>query len=311
MRLLTSPGLVLALAVAVIAVPAAATGALPAGKASPTRIAANSTTYQDSTGEDPAAPDISTVVVSNNDAGLIQLRINIPNRPTLTRDMLIFLFVDSDANANTGDPESLGADYVLQLFEGEAALFKWDGTDFTRRPGDPPATSLVFSYQAGATFSISAAELGNTTRFGFAAIAVSWITFDPTTGDPIFDATTSDAAPGGGAGFYQYQVAIAPATLVVRRVTTSPAAPRAGRPFTMRLVAARSDTGAVLQNGRVTCTARAGTTRLRSQVARVTGGAAVCTWLVPANAKGKTLRASTTVAFEGLRATRSISRAIR
>jgi hypothetical protein len=79
----------------------------------------------------------------------------------------------------------------------------------------------------------------------------------------------------------------------------------------MRLVAARSDTGAVLQNGRVTCTARAGTTRLRSQVARVTGGAAVCTWLLPANAKGKTLRASTTVSFEGLRATRSISRAIR
>ena len=298
MRLLTSPGLVLALAVAVIAVPAAATGALPAGKASPTRIAANSTTYQDSTGEDPAAPDISTVVVSNNDAGLIQLRINIPNRPTLTRDMLIFLFVDSDANANTGDPESLGADYVLQLFEGEAALFKWDGTDFTRRPGDPPATSLVFSYQAGATFSISAAELGNTTRFGFAAIAVSGITFDPTTGDPIFDATTSDAAPGGGAGFYQYQVAIAPATLVVRRVTTSPAAPRAvqvTRPFWR--------TAPVSE--------RAGTTRLRSQVARVTGGAAVCTWLVPANAKGKTLRASTTVAFEGLRATRSISRAIR
>ena len=200
MRLLKSPGLVLALAVAVVAVPAAATGALPSGKAAPARIAANSTTYTDSTGENPAAPDISTIVVSNNDAGLIQLRINIPNRPTLTRDMLIFLFVDSDANANTGDPESLGADYVLQLFEGEAALFKWDGTDFTRRPGDPPATSLVFSYQAGATFSISAAELGNTTRFGFAAIAVSGITFDPTTGDPIFDATVSDAAPGGGAG---------------------------------------------------------------------------------------------------------------
>jgi hypothetical protein len=310
-RLLKSPWLVLALAVAVVAVPAGATGALPSGKAAPTRIAANSTTYTDSTGENPAAPDISTVIVSNNDAGLIQMRVNIPNRPALTRDMLIFMFIDSDANANTGDVDSLGADYVIQLFEGEVALFKWDGTDFTRRPGDPPATTLVFSYQAGVTFTISAAELGNTTRFGFAVIAESGITFDPTTGDPIFDAAVADAAPGGGAGFYQYQVRITPPTLVVRRVTTSPAVPRAGKPFTMRLVAARSDTGAVLQNGRVTCTARAGTTRLRSQVARVTGGAAVCTWLLPANAKGKTLRASTTVSFEGLRATRSISRAIR
>jgi hypothetical protein len=106
-------------------------------------------------------------------------------------------------------------------------------------------------------------------------------------------------------------VNIAPATLVVRRVSTTPAVPRAGRTFTMRLVAARSDTGAVLQNGRVTCTARAGATRLRSQAARVTGGAAVCTWLIPANARGKSLRASTTVAFEGLRATRSITRTIR
>jgi hypothetical protein len=310
-RLLKSPGLVLALAVAVVAVPAAATGALPSGKASPARIAANETTYTDSTGEDPNAPDISTIVVSNNDAGLIQIRINIPNRPTLTRDMLIFLFVDADANANTGDPESLGADYVLQLFEGEAALFRWDGTDFTRRPGDPPATSLVFSYQAGATFSISAAELGNTTRFGFAVVAVSGITFDPTTGDPIFDASVSDVAPASGSGFYQYQVAIAPPTLVVRRVTTSPAAPRAGRPFTMRMVVARSDTGALLQNGRVTCVGRAGTTRLRPQSARVVAGAATCTWLIPAKAKGKTFRGSTTVVFEGLRASRSISRKIR
>jgi hypothetical protein len=106
-------------------------------------------------------------------------------------------------------------------------------------------------------------------------------------------------------------VAIAPPTLVVRRVTTSPAAPRAGRPFTMRMVVARSDTGALLQNGRVTCVGRAGTTRLRPQSARVVAGAATCTWLIPAKAKGKTFRGSTTVVFEGLRASRSISRKIR
>jgi hypothetical protein len=77
------------------------------------------------------------------------------------------------------------------------------------------------------------------------------------------------------------------------------------------MVVARSDTGAVLQNGRVTCVGRAGTTRLRAQVARVVGGAVTCTWMIPANAKGKTFRGSATVAFEGLRASRSISRKIR
>jgi hypothetical protein len=105
-------------------------------------------------------------------------------------------------------------------------------------------------------------------------------------------------------------VIIAKPTLVVRRVTTSPAAPKAGKPFTLRMVAARSDTGAVLQNGRVTCVGRAGTARLKAQVARVVGGAVVCTWLIPAKAKGKTFKGSATVVFEGLRATGNVSRRI-
>jgi len=310
-RPLTSPGLLVAIAVAVIALPTVASGALPSGTATPTLVAANSTDYQDSSGENPLAPDITTLTVSNNDAGLISFRINIPNRPTLTRDMLILLFVDTDSNAATGDPESLGADYVIQLFEGEAALFRWDGTDFTRRAGDPAATSLIFAYQGGVTITISAAELGNTKKFGFAVIAISGIVFDPTTGDPDFTAAVSDVAPSPGSGFFVFEVKITPATLVVRKITTTPATPVAGKPFTMRLTVARSDTGAVLQNGRVTCIGRIGNVRLRAQAAGVTGGAAVCTWLIPKTAKGKTFRGSTAVVFEGLRASRSISRKIR
>ena len=61
MRTLVSLGLVLAAAVAV-ALPAAATGA-PASATAPARAAANTATYQDSIGENPAAPDITTIVV--------------------------------------------------------------------------------------------------------------------------------------------------------------------------------------------------------------------------------------------------------
>jgi hypothetical protein len=43
----------------------------------------------------------------------------------------------------------------------------------------------------------------------------------------------------------------------------------------------------------------------------VQGGAVVCTWLIPANAKGRTFRGSVTVVFEGLRASRSFSARIR
>jgi hypothetical protein len=307
----TRTGLALAVAGAIVALPTVASGALPSGAAAPAAVAANSTTYQDSTGENAAAPDITNLVVSNNDAGVIQFRVNVPNRPTFGQDMLILLFVDADANAATGDADLLGADYAIQLIGGEAALFRWDGTDFTRTPGNPPATSLLFSYQGGATVTISAAELGNTRRLGFATIVVSGIVINNETGDLDFTNAVSDAAPAAGAGLYQYQVIVARPTLLVRRVTRTPRAPQAGRPFTLRMTAARSDTGAVIRNGRVTCQGRAGSARLRATTARVQGGQVTCTWRIPANARGRTFRASVSVVFEGLRASRSFSARIR
>jgi len=310
-RLPTRTGLLLAVVGAIVALPTVAAGALPSGATAPAAPAANSVTYQDSTGEDPAAPDITTIVVSNDDAGVITFRINVPNRPTFTPDLLAFVFVDSDNNPATGDQESLGADYVIQLFRGEAALFRWDGSDFTRRPGDPPATSLTFAYQAGPTLRISRNELGNTSRFGFATVVVSGIVIDEETGDADFTSSVSDVAPAAGTGFYNYQVIIARPTLVVRRITRTPAAPRAGRPFTLRMTAARSDTGAVIRNGRVTCQGRAGNARLRPATARVQGGQVVCTWRIPPNARGRQFRGSATVVFEGLRASRSYSARIR
>ena len=300
----------LAIAAAVVVLPTAASGAL-SGTAAPTGVAANSTSYQDSAGENPAAPDITTLTTSNNDAGVVSFKVDIPNRPTLTQDLLLLVFVDTDANPQTGDPDSLGADYVIQVFGGEAALFRWDGADFTRRAGDPPATSLIFTYQGGVTVTMSAAELGNTKRFGFAVIAVSGIVIDPATGDLDFTNAVSDVAPASGSGLYAYEVRITPPSLVVRRFTPSPRIPTAGRAFTLRLVAARSDTGAVVQNGRVTCVGRVGNARLRAQVQRVVAGAATCTWNIPPLAKRKTFRGSVSVVFEGLRATQSFSRSVR
>lgn len=310
MRPLTRPGLLLATAVAVVALPTAASGAF-SSPAAPTLVAANSTSYQDSSGENPAAPDITTLTVSNTDAGVVQFRVAIPNRPQLSQDMLLLLFVDSDANAMTGDPESLGADYVVQVFGGEAALFRWDGSDFTRRAGDPPATSLIFSYQGGVTITMSAAELGNTSKFGFAVIVISGVTIDPATGDVDFTNAVSDVAPASGSGLYQYEVKITPPTLVVRSFKTTPRNPTAGRTFTLKLVAARSDTGAVVQNGRVTCVGRIGNARLRAQVQRVQGGAATCTWNIPLKAKGKTFRGSVAIVFEGLKAVQAYSSKVR
>jgi len=226
---------------------------------------------------------------------------------------MIVLFVDADNNSATGDPDPLGqgVDYVVEIFGGEAALFRWDGTNFTRRAGDPPATSLIFTYQGGITINISTAELGNTKALKFNVLVFSGITIDPTTSDLDFTNAVGDIAPAAGAGLYQYEVKITPPTLVVRSLKPTPKNPTAGRPFTLKLVAARSDTNAVVQNGRVTCVGRIGNARLRAQVQRVQGGAATCTWNLPPAAKGKTFRGSVAVVFEGLRASQAYSGKVR
>jgi hypothetical protein len=293
---------VLATAVAIVVLPTAASGAL-SGPAAPAAIAANSTDYQDSAGENPAAPDITTLTVSNTDAGIVSFRINIPNRATFSADMYVAVEVDSDNNANTGSPD--GTEYAIEVFQGEAALFRWDGTNFTRRPGDPAFTSLLFSYQGGITIRMSAAELGNTKAFKFSTFVASGIVVDPVTGAADFTKAVVDFAPAAGAGLYAYQVRVTPATLVVRRTTVGKAT--AGKPFTVRMVAARSDTNAVVRNGRVTCVGRIGNARLKARVQNVVAGAATCTWNLPPNSKGKRIRGSVSLVFEGLRASQSFS----
>ena len=302
MRPLTRPWLLLAIAVAVVALPAAASGAL-SGPAAP---AANSQTFQDSVGEDPAAPDISTIVVSNDDAGTITFRINVPNRAQLSQDLVAILDIDSDANQATGDPNNFGADFILQYLLGEAILFKWDGSDYTL---SATQASLTSSWSSGPTFKINASDLNNTRRFAFDALVVSGVVFDQTTGAIDCTNCKRDLAPL--IGLYPYQLQITKPTLVVKSLKPTPARPIAGRSFTLRLVAARSDTGAVVQNGRATCVGRVGSARLQATVQRVQGGAATCTWNLAATAKGKTFRGSVSVAFEGLKASQSYTGKVR
>ena len=291
--------------VAAIALPTIASGA-PEASGSSTGAAANSTTYQDSTGEDPSGPDITTIVASNDDAGTLTFKINVPNRPQLTQDTVLVMDIDSDGNPATGDPQNFGADYIVQLILGEALLFKWDGTDYQISANQ---SSLAFSWTGGPTVRINAADLNNTRKLSFDAIVVSGVVFDQTTGAIDCSQCKRDFAPA--VGVYSYQLNIAKPSLVVRSLRQTPAKPTAGQPFTLRLVAARSDTGAVVQNGRATCVGRVGSAKLAAKVQRVQGGAAVCTWNLPANAKGKTFRGSVSVVFEGLKASKNYAGTIR
>jgi len=284
-----------------VALPTAAIGATrqPQSSASP---AENTATFTDSSGDTKGA-DIQTIVVSNDDSGLITFRVNVPNRPQFgLNDMLMLMFVDTDNNQSTGDPQSFGADYALQLIGGQIVLFKWDGTTFSLAANQ---STLSYSWSGGATVKINASDLGNTRHINFDVIVLSELVIDPTTG--AIDDTNANADVAPTVGLYPYDVKLTPPTLVVKKFTHKPTSATAGKTFSLLLTAARSDTGAVLQGGRVTCVGRAGSTKLTATVHRVTGGAAVCTFKIPASAKGKTFRGTDTIVFEGLKATRSFS----
>jgi hypothetical protein len=282
---------------------ALACGLVPSAVGAPT---ANSTTFEDSTAEAAGAPDITTVVVSNNDAGVITFKINVPGRATLTEDMIVELLVDADNNPATGDqdPNNLGAEYAIELFGGTATLFRWDGTTYSRRGADPPQSSLIFS---GLTIKINASELGGTTRFNFNTFVATGVVFDRNTGDVDFSRAQADFAPDLGHGLWNYTVRIGALRLNVKSFTLSPRRPRAGGSFTASMAATRSDTGASLAGGTVTCTARVGSRRLSANVHRFAGGRARCGWRIPASARGQRLRGTVTIVFEGRRVSRSFS----
>jgi hypothetical protein len=292
-------------AAGVVALPTAA-GAFPQDAAAPAAVSANSQTFNDSTGEDPAAPDISTIVVSNTDVGALTFKVNIPNRPQYGQDQVIFMFLDSDANQATGDSENLGADHIIEIFRGEVLLYKWDGADYAL---SATQSSLSYSWASGPTIRINASDLANTRKLSFDVTAVSGVVIDPNTGGIDCTNCKRDFAPA--IGFFQYAVVLAKPTLVVKKVATSPRAPAAGKRFTLSMTTARSDTGAALRSGRVTCVGRVGKVRLKARVARVVNGVVTCTWLIPKKAKGKSFRGSAAIAFEGLTATRSHTARIR
>jgi hypothetical protein len=294
LTLVVSTGVALALALGA-AQPPAASGARSAATA-------NRATFEDSRAELPNAPDITNVVVSNNDAGRITFTIG--GFPRLVEGMLVGIDIDADNNPATGsqDEFSRGADYAIELVQGNANLYRWDGSSFTRRSNDPPQSTLVFS---NLSISINAAELGSTSRFSFGVVVVTGITTD-SSGNPDFSNAQFDAAPDLGHGFWNYSVRLAPVRLLARSFSVAPRPARAGRALTARLVATRSDTGAVVTGGRVVCTASIGGTRIAGR-GRFVGREARCVWRIPSSARGRRIAGSIAVVFEGRRVSRSFS----
>jgi hypothetical protein len=138
--------------------------------AGPTASAAprgGSLTFPDATGEIAAGPDIVSVAVANDDLRNLTFTVTLANRPTLGASEVL-LSVNSDNNLSTGNDQWDGAEYAIDLTTKDGAgLARWTGSQWD---WSIPQTSLVASYAAGAaSFTINAAELGNTKTFTFVA----------------------------------------------------------------------------------------------------------------------------------------------
>jgi hypothetical protein len=283
------------------AVVSAGTAASAPGAA--TRQAETAVTYRDAVGEDALAPDISSIVVIAGTARELSFRVNIPNRPTLTDDMRLRIWLDADHYLSTGltVQDLLGVDYFIlvdrwELGLGVARLFVCTESVCSSGP------QVRASYAAGGSFSVSAAELRikRRQRLRFRIESSSGWAFDPVKG---YDNTNvhADAAPDQGR-FWTFDMR----PLVVKSFNATPRTPHAGARFVLRMSAIRTATGKA-GTGKVACVFRIAGARLRPSKSTFVGGRALCVFDIPLTAKTKKFRSSIAISVGADRIQRSIA----
>ena len=306
---------------AIAALAGSAAGAA-VGEPSSTTDAAT-TTFRDAVGEE--GPDIETVVVSIDGRGHLSFRIDIPSYPSITDDMRIRVWLDTDVDVTTGlGVEGVrGADYFIlldrwELGLGEVALFTCSGSMCSGGKALPTSsgTPLRFSYRDGATFTVDPADLGiqSVERVRFSIEAWAGIGFDPIARRYDFTNARSDFAPDGagrwlgypsaqGEDFWTYEAS----AVFVKSFSAQPAKPRAGKQFSLRLALIGADTTAPLTSGFVSCSMKIAGQPLRPSARGFVGTRAVCTFSIPADARGRTFQSVISVSSAGEKITRSVS----
>jgi hypothetical protein len=267
-------------------------------------------TFRDAVGEDPAGPDIASVVVSADGNRRLAFRIVVPNRPALTEDMRMRIWIDADDNLSTGlatqdRPDLRGLDYFVlvdrwELGLGLARLFECKGSTCGGR------FAVSFSYMNGGSFDINAVDIGilHRQRLRFRVEMSSGWAFDPSKG---YDATNVhvDAAPDGGL-YWRFDMR----PLLVTSFDATPMTPHAGSSYALRMSAVRTATGKAAR-GKVACSFKVDGLSLHPRTSGFRAGSAVCAFVVPLEAKGKRYRSSIALLVANERVVRSTVGTIR
>lgn len=256
--------------------------------------------FPDPRGDQDAAPDITSVRVTDAKDGWISFAISTPNYATLPGEAVLVVAIDSDNRVGTGEN---GSEALITTFGGEIRLERWDTRKEEWVEDARPSRIRLRNSANVVTIDIHGSELGSTARFGFAVTAA-----DLSLGaDNVLGI---DVAPEGAA-FWKYTVVNRPALVLTKtQLFVTPAQPRAGRPFTVSLGVRRSDTGSGIATGRVGCSGRLDGKRIVGR-GSVLGGRARCTFLLPKSAAGRRLSGTISVHVDGKSVAANFAYAVR
>jgi hypothetical protein len=65
-------------------------------------VAANSRSFSDASGDSVNSPDLTAVTISNDDAGIVTVKLTLGNRPSLGPGDGVAIGLDTDQNPDTG-----------------------------------------------------------------------------------------------------------------------------------------------------------------------------------------------------------------
>jgi hypothetical protein len=146
--------------------------------------------YSDPAGDNNAAPDVTTVAVSETPDGNLTIAATIANYQALPANSWVNLWFDLDSNPRTGDD---GDEALVQYFDdGGLQFFRWNGSTLVRRQ----ATGMTASFAAGVlTFTGPKAALDGAASFDLLTVA----SHGQDVGEDE-DLIASDTAPNSGRG---------------------------------------------------------------------------------------------------------------
>jgi hypothetical protein len=240
-------------------------------------------TFPDAAGD--GDPDITGVAVASNAAGGITFVTQIANRTELAENEFVFVLIDSDNNAATGEQPN-GVDYMLQLDRTDAALFRWNGTAWA----DTQSRTVYGYVFKGFRIGVMQSDLALTSNeLHF------WV--ETQAGEKF------DEAPNGE--FLVYNLSANPLRLRIMGAVALAKTVRVGKQFVVGMQTHRSDLDEVTSAGIVRCAAKVG-----KRAVKVTAGfpedVALCAGVAPKLAKGKTLNVTISLELDGARVSRTV-----